>query len=38
VARVVLRTAIDFYLDGRLLHSRRLYRQYRAVAVAACTD
>ena len=38
VARVVLRTAIDFYLDGRLLHSRRLYRQYRAAAVADCTD
>ena len=29
VAKVLLRSVIDFYLDGRQLHSRELYRQYR---------
>lgn len=28
VAKMLLRSVIDFYLDGRQLHSRELYRQY----------
>ena len=28
VAKGLLRSVIDFYLDGRQLHSRELYRQY----------
>ena len=28
VAKALLRSVIDFYLDGRQLHSRELYRQY----------
>lgn len=38
VAKKVLRTAIDFYLDGRLLHSRQLYRQYRATLSVASVE
>ena len=28
-ARRILKTAIDFYLDGKQLHSRRLYRDFK---------
>ena len=28
VAKTLIRSVIDFYLDGRQLHSRELYRQY----------
>ena len=28
-ARLILRSAIDFYLDGKPLHSRKLYREFK---------
>jgi len=33
-AKQLLRSVIDFYLDGRKLHSRELYRQHLANSVA----
>ncbi len=38
IAKKILRSTIDFYLDGRPLNSRELYRQYRMSAAQAQTQ
>ena len=37
-AKVVLRAAIDFYLEGKPIHSRKLYSDYKKSLATVSTD